>query len=170
MDRSVAVMADIAQSILDQLKIKSRLSGKDYQLHLQLFCQEEFLRRLERSPYKQNFILKGGLFLYSISGFQSRPTQDIDFLIKNLSNTEASIYEVLHSIFSKDEDSSFIRFELRRLEPIAEHRDYNGIRAKLVAHIKKTRTPFDVDMGVGDIIVPKPEIKSLPTQLKGWYW
>ena len=89
-------------------------------------------------------------------------------LIKNLSNTEASIYEVLHSIFSKDEDSSFIRFELRRLEPIAEHRDYNGIRAKLVAHIKKTRTPFDVDMGVGDIIVPKPEIKSLPTQLKGF--
>jgi len=40
-------MADIAQSVLDKLKIKARETGKSYQLLLQLFCQEEFLRRLE---------------------------------------------------------------------------------------------------------------------------
>ena len=91
-------MADIAQSILNRLKMKARSSGKNYQLLLQLFCQEEFLRRLECSDYKQNLILKGGLLLYCISGFQGRPTQDIDFLLKNLSNTEDSIL----SRFSED--------------------------------------------------------------------
>ena len=45
-------MPDIAQSILDRLKMKARSSGKDYQLVLQLFCQEEFLRRLEHSDYE----------------------------------------------------------------------------------------------------------------------
>jgi predicted nucleotidyltransferase component of viral defense system len=161
-------MADIAQSILDKLKIKARSTGKDYQLLLQLFCQEEFLRRLSRSEYRQNLILKGGLFLYCISGFQSRPTMDIDFLLRNLSNTEDSILKVIENVISTDTGSSIVNFEFLRLEPIAEHREYNGIRAKLVARIKNTRTPFDVDMGVGDIVVPKPEVKTLPTQLDGF--
>ena len=39
-------MADLAHLILDRLKNKSRSTGKDFQLTLQLFCQEEFLRRL----------------------------------------------------------------------------------------------------------------------------
>ncbi len=44
-------MADIAASVLARLKNKSRESGRSYQLCLQLFCQEEFLRRLDRSKY-----------------------------------------------------------------------------------------------------------------------
>jgi len=161
-------MPDIAQSILDRLKIKARSLGKDYQLLLQLFCQEEFLRKLECSNYSQNLILKGGLFLYYISCFQSRPTQDIDFLLKNLPNSEESILKVLENIFSINAASSVVNFELLCLEPIAEHRKYNGVRAKLLARIKNIRIPFDVDIGVGDIIIPKPEIKTLPTQLDGF--
>ena len=40
-------MADIAASVLTRLKNKANESGRSYQLCLQLFCQEEFLRRLE---------------------------------------------------------------------------------------------------------------------------
>lgn len=161
-------MADKAQSVLDKLKMKARSKGIDYQLLLQLFCQEEFLRRLSRSDYRQNLILKGGLFLYCISGFQSRPTMDIDFLLINLSNTKDSILKVIENVISPNDAASIVNFELLRLEPIAEHREYNGMRAKVIACIKNTRTPFDVDMGVGDIVVPKPEVKTLPTQLEGF--
>ena len=42
-------MADIAASVLARLKNKAAESGRSYQLCLQLFCQEEFLRRLEKS-------------------------------------------------------------------------------------------------------------------------
>jgi predicted nucleotidyltransferase component of viral defense system len=161
-------MADKAQSILDKLKTKARSKGIDYQFLLQLFCQEEFLRKLSRSDYKQNFILKGGLFLYYISGFQSRPTMDIDFLLKNLSNSENSIFKIIENIISTNDEDSIVNFELLQLEPIAEHREYNGMRAKLIARIKNTRTPFVIDIGVGDIVVPKPEVKILPTQLDGF--
>ena len=37
-------MADIAASVLARLKNKAAESGRGYQLCLQLFCQEEFLR------------------------------------------------------------------------------------------------------------------------------
>ena len=42
-------MVDIAASVLTRLKNKVQASGRSYQLCLQLFCQEEFLRRLEKS-------------------------------------------------------------------------------------------------------------------------
>ena len=44
-------MRDIAASVLDRLKNKARESGRNNQLCLQLFCQEEFLRKLEKSEY-----------------------------------------------------------------------------------------------------------------------
>jgi Zn-dependent peptidase ImmA (M78 family) len=46
----------------------------NYQQMLQLFFQEEFLRRLTKSPYAENLILKGGLFIYTLTNFQSRAT------------------------------------------------------------------------------------------------
>lgn len=75
-------MADIAASVLARLKNKAAESGRSYQLCLQLFCQEEFCSRLENSEYAENFVLKGGLFLYSITDFDSRVTVDVDFLLQ----------------------------------------------------------------------------------------
>lgn len=67
-------MTDQAASVLARLKNKAKASGISYQQCLQLFFQEEFLRRLAASPYKSNFILKGGLFIYTLSNFESRAT------------------------------------------------------------------------------------------------
>lgn len=80
-------MGDIAASVLAKLKNKAKESGRSYQLCLQLFCQEEFLRKLEKSKYVDNLILKGGLFIYSLTEFESRVTVDVDFLLKQISNT-----------------------------------------------------------------------------------
>ncbi len=67
-------MADIAVSVLARLKNKADESGRTYQLCLQLFCQEEFLRRLEKSKYADNLILKGGLFIYSVTSIPNSLT------------------------------------------------------------------------------------------------
>lgn len=80
-------MGDIAASVLAKLKNKAKESGRSYQLCLQLFCQEEFLRKLEKSKYVDNLILKGGLFIYSLTEFESRVTVDVDFLLKQIPNT-----------------------------------------------------------------------------------
>ena len=49
-------MADIAASVLAKLKNKAKASGISYQQCLQLFFQEEFLRRLAGSKYAENFV------------------------------------------------------------------------------------------------------------------
>ena len=158
-------MADIAASVLARLKNKAAESGRTYQLCLQLFCQEEFLRRLEKSKYADNLILKGGLFIYSVTNFHSRVTVDVDFLLRKVPNTPEELKPVLEDIIGTSTGNDFISFEIKEIAPIAVAKKYAGIGVSLVARIKNTRTPFSIDFGVGDVIVPKHEKRKIPTQL-----
>lgn len=158
-------MADIAASVLARLKNKAAESGRSYQLCLQLFCQEEFLRRLEKSKYAENLVLKGGLFLYSLTDFDSRVTVDVDFLLQQVPNTPEQLKSLLEEIITVPTGNDFVTFEIKDVAPIAVAKKYAGIGASIVARIKNTRMPFSIDFGVGDVIVPKQEKHQIPTQL-----
>ena len=158
-------MADIAASVLARLKNKAAESGRSYQLCLQLFCQEEFLRRLEKSKYAENLVLKGGLFLYSLTDFDSRVTVDVDFLLRQVPNTPEQLKSILEDIIAVPTGNDFVTFEIKDVAPIAVAKKYSGIGASIVSRIKNTRTPFSIDFGVGDVIVPKQEKRQIPTQL-----
>ena len=158
-------MADIAASVLARLKNKAAESGRSYQLCLQLFCQEEFLRRLEKSKYAENLVLKGGLFLYSLTDFDSRVTVDVDFLLRKISNTPEPLRGILEEIIAVHTGNDFVAFEIKDVAPIAVAKKYAGIGVSIVARIKNTCTPFGIDFGVGDVIVPKQEKRKIPTQL-----
>jgi len=158
-------MPDIAASVLAKLKNKAEKSGKSYNLCMQLFCQEEFLRRVEKSKYAENLVLKGGLFLYTLTHFDSRVTVDIDFLLKRIANTPERLRSMLEEIISISTGNDFIEYEIKRVSPIARTKKYSGISASLIAKIKNTQTPFNIDFGVGDVIVPHQEKRAIPTQL-----
>lgn len=158
-------MADIAASVLARLKNKAKESGRSYQLCLQLFCQEEFLRRLEKSKYAENLVLKGGLFLYSLTDFDSRVTVNVDFLLRQIPNTPEQLKGILEEVIAIQTGNDFVTFEIKDITPIAVAKKYAGMGASMVAHIKNTRTPFGIDFGVGDIIVPKQKKRKIPTQL-----
>ncbi len=158
-------MADIGASVLTRLKNKAAESGRSYQLCMQLFCQEEFLRRLEKSVYTENLVLKGGLFIYSITDYDSRVTADVDFLLRRMPNTPEQLKAILEEIIATDTGNDFITFEIKDVSPIAVAKKYAGIGASVVAKIKNTKTPFSIDFGVGDVIVPRPEKRKIPTQL-----
>ena len=158
-------MADMAASVLARLKNKAAESGRSYQLCLQLFCQEEFLRRLEKSKYAENLVLKGGLFIYSLTDFDSRVTVDVDFLLRKIPNTPEQLKSVLEEIIAVETGNDFVTFEIKDVAPIAVAKKYAGIGASVVARIKNTKTPFSIDFGIGDVIVPKQEKRKIPTQL-----
>ena len=158
-------MADIGASVLARLRNKAKETGRSNQLCMQLFCQEEFLRRLEKSKYADNFVLKGGLFLYTLTEFDSRVTVDVDFMLRKIPNTPDRLCEVIGEIIEADETNDFIAFEIKGVSPISINKQYPGIHADIVARIKNTRTPFGIDFGIGDVIVPGAKKRKLPTQL-----
>jgi predicted nucleotidyltransferase component of viral defense system len=161
-------MEDKAASVLTRLMIKSKETGRSYQLCLQLFCQEELLRRVALSKYTDNLILKGGMFIYTLSGFESRPTIDVDFLLQHIRNSQQNIEEMINEILRQDTGNDFIQFELKDISDISMTRKYHGVSVRLIGRIKNTRSPFSIDFGIGDVIVPKPEKRIIPTQLDGF--
>ena len=158
-------MPDIAASVLAKLRKKAIEQGIQFQQLLNLFCQEEFIRRLTLSRYREKLILKGGFLLYLISEFTTRPTMDADYLLKDYSNDFHSIEVLVNEIIGNSTGNDFIRFEVRSLEKIAEAKEYHGIRVNLMGLISNTKTPFCIDFGVGDIIVPSAIERTLPTLL-----
>ncbi|MDR0908236.1 MAG: nucleotidyl transferase AbiEii/AbiGii toxin family protein [Spirochaetaceae bacterium] len=160
-------MKDLGASLLAKLKNKSNGTSKDYQRTLLLFMQEEFLRRLSLSRYADNLILKGGLFIYTLSNFQSRTTVDTDFLAWHLDNQPSHMDSMVAEILSIPTDLSDVVFmEATPTKPIALEREYHGVRTQIIGHIKKARIVFDVDIGVGDVIVPEPEKLAIQPQLE----
>lgn len=162
-------MSDIAASVLGRLQNKAKETGRSYQLCLQLFCQEEFLRRLEKSRYKENFVLKGGLFLYSLTNFDSRVTVDIDFLLRRIPNTVEQAEFILKEIINTSVGNDFVTYKIIKIEPIAIKKKYIGVGVSLLAQIKNTKTTVDIDFGFGDVIVPHQTKCVIPTQLDGFY-
>lgn len=161
-------MKDQATSVLSKLRNISKQSGIPLQMHLQLFCQEEFLRKLSLSKYTNNFVLKGGLFIYTLTNFQSRATIDVDFLVRQLPATVIEMEQIINEILSVDTGNNFVTFEAGSFEEISPQRKYQGISCKIVGHIKNTKTPFSIDIGIGDIIIPNAQRRKIPVQLQGF--
>jgi predicted nucleotidyltransferase component of viral defense system len=162
-------MPDFGASILTKLKNKSISNGTPYQLCLQLFMQEEFLRRLAKSEHASNLILKGGLFIYNLTNFESRATVDIDFLLRRMNSDLESINKMINDVISTPTGyNDVVALTLEKIEQISPQRKYPGVSVQIIGKIKNVRVPFDVDLGVGDLIVPKAQKRAMQVQLDGY--
>lgn len=155
-------------SALARLRNQAKEEGISYQMSLQLFFQEEFLRRLSHSRYKDNLILKGGMFIYVLTEFDSRPTRDMDFMIRSLSNELSNIRTVMEEICGIQTDNDYIWLEVTGVEQITLEKQYPGVKTKFIGHINNVRVPFSVDVGIDDVIVPGAEIREIATRLEGF--
>lgn len=158
-------MADVAASVLAKLKNKAKAAGISYQQCLQLFMQEEFLRKLSKSGYDDTLILKGGLFIYTLTNFESRATIDVDFLLRSVSNSLDEVKALILKILATPTGNDYIEMTAKGFEEISLQRKYHGISTQIIGKIKNVRIPFNVDMGVGDVIVPRAEQRTIHTQL-----
>ena len=158
-------MADIAASVLAKLRNKAKAAGISYQQCLQLFMQEEFLRRLSKSGLKKFLVLKGGLFIYTLTNFESRATIDVDFLLRDMSNSINVVETLIDEILKVPTGNDYIEMTASSFEEISPQRKYHGISAQIIGKIKNVRVPFNIDMGIGDVIVPHAMEQKIQTQL-----
>lgn len=158
-------MTDKAESVLAKLRNKAKEAGISYQQCLQLFLQEEFLRRLSQSEYKDSLVLKGGLYIYTLTNFESRATIDVDFLLRNFSNSIEDVKLLIDKIINTSTGNDYIVMTAKGFEEISPQRKYHGISVQIIGQIKNVQVPFNVDIGVGDVIVPGEEQHTINTQL-----
>lgn len=139
--------------------IKKKSKGNNnlaHHLH-QMFFFEHVLMRLEKSKYRDNIILKGGVLLSSIIGEDLRTTKDIDATLKSLPLNIDSIRNIFEEILSIDIDDN-VNFEIVNIKDIRLEDEYGGFRINVKGTFDKIRTNFFIEITAGDIITPR-EIK-----------
>lgn len=92
-------MADIAASVLTRLKNKAQASGRSYQLSLQLFCQEEFLRRLKNQNMQKILFLKADYLSIRLPNLTAE-LQSMLIFLRQMPNTPEQLRVVLEEIIA----------------------------------------------------------------------
>lgn len=141
-----------------QLKafIKNKAAEKHIsaQLVMQNYMLERLLERISLSPYRSNFILKGGFLVSALVGLDSRATMDLDTTIKGFTLTHESIQAIFAEICAVQVDDD-VQFELASISDIREGDEYPGIRVALKANYPPISVPLTVDVTTGDRITPR---------------
>ena len=157
---------NIDQSVKDRLKNIAKSSGRDYNFVSIQYMHERFLARLEKSEFKERFILKGALLLLAYGIPRVRPTKDIDFLGDHLSNQTDEIESAIRQIAEIELDDGVMFYAGQiEIDEITKDADYTGIRVRLTATVGGDYQRLQIDIGFGDIIVHGPVEMSYPAML-----
>jgi predicted nucleotidyltransferase component of viral defense system len=160
------VTTGLARSVETRLVRHAHALGIDPNLVLARYAAERLLYRLSRSPHSGRFVLKGALMLLVWLGEEIRPTRDADLLgfgALDAGSLRATFTDLCASVVEPDG----LEFDARslRVDPIRPLDAYGGQRITLLAHLGKARLRVQVDVGIGDAVVPEAEWIDYPSLL-----
>ena len=144
-----------SMQVKDKLKNITLKRNLDFNTLLRLYMYDRFIERLALSKYRDNFILKGGFYLSTLFGLESRSTKDIDTAIKDANFNRENIEKMIKSIISIDiNDGALINFV--DISNIREEDEYGGFRVILNIKFDTIKENLQIDIATGDPITPKP--------------
>jgi len=147
------------------------LSGGDSdkaQYLIRNYMMERFLERISLSKYGNNFILKGGILVASVSGLDMRATMDIDASVKSLSLDKDFIRTVIEEIADIDVDDG-IFFAVQSIIDIMADTDYQGVRLVIEASLDRLRQHIKIDISTDDVITPAAKEYSYKLMFENRY-
>ena len=120
---------------------------------LRIYMMERFLERVSLSPYRDNFIIKGGILVTSMVGTFLRSTMDIDTTIRSQALTADTVKRLIGEIKDIDPGDGVV-FEIKDVVSIMDEMEYPGIRVNMNAKMGGMVTPVKIDIFTGDTITP----------------
>lgn len=137
-----------------RIKSLAQKNHADARILMRIFMMDRFLERVSVSPYRDHFIIKGGILVTSLIGVTLRSTMDIDASIKNEELSEEHLLRMLTEISAIDLDDG-ITFRVKRAEQIMDEMEYPGIRVAMEAALGPMPIPLKLDISTGDVITPR---------------
>lgn len=148
------------------LRKQARAQGRPTAELIQLYAREGFLTRLERSEHRSRLVLKGGVLPAAFD--LRRPTRDIDFLALEVDNEPAAVGRLITEVAEVDVDDG-LEFLVETLDAsvIRDNDIYPGVRVRLEVRLATGRLRLQVDVNVGDPVVPGATPTEIPPILPG---
>ena len=160
------ILKNKAASNREKLLNIARAQKINFDALLLRFMQERLLYRLSVSKYKARIVLKGGLLLTCYDLPFLRATRDMDFLAKQIDQRPELMKDMFKDIL-KQPCADGVSFDLAALavDNIKKGSDSVGIRIKIKASLEQATKILQIDIGFGDIIIPRPLTMTFPTLL-----
>ncbi|MBM0104865.1 nucleotidyl transferase AbiEii/AbiGii toxin family protein [Steroidobacter sp. S1-65] len=156
----------LARSLQVKLAQHAKRISADPNLVLTRYAVERYLYRLSRSAHSEKFVLKGALLMLAWMGDSFRATRDADMLGFGDVSPEslAGIFAEICTVPVEPDAMTYLA-DTMRLEPIRIDDDYGGHRVTLMARMGAARLRVQIDIGVGDAVVPAPQWIEYPSLL-----
>jgi len=153
-------------SVQVRLVQHAKATGIDPNVVLARYAAERFLYRLSRSRYADRFVLKGALMMLVWLGETIRPTRDADLLGFGEVSQE-SLARIFTDVCNLNVEADGLQYlpSSIRIAPIRPEDAYGGFRATIRALLGSARLHVQVDVGIGDAVVPEPEWLEYPSLL-----
>lgn len=155
-----------AASMFARLRALARDRNVDMQFVLRRYAIERLLARLEASPHRERFILKGAMLFTVWLDDPFRPTQDLDLLGQGdpaIDAVKSAFADVCR--IPIEMDGLTFNVGALRAEAIREDQAYGGVRVRTAAMLGRTRIPVQIDVGFGDVVTPQAQDLEFPPLL-----
>lgn len=149
------------------LQNRARAEGRGTQELLTLYVAERWLARLSASPYRDQFVLKGGMLLAAFDA--RRPTADMDALARGFANDVATVVSRVVAVASHQVPDDGVDFRLRTVTSrVIRGQDlYSGVRISMDCALASAIVKLRLDVNFGDPITPQPQEVELPALRPG---
>ena len=147
-------MIHTARQLKDLVRNLAMSTGIEVHVLIRRYMMERLMERIALSPYKDSFILKGGMLVSALVGVDNRATMDIDATVKGLPVTASDMERILTEIVTIPIDDG-VQFRIRGSSDIMEEMEYSGVRISMEALLENSITPLKLDISTGDAITPR---------------
>ena len=153
-------------SVRARLANLAKARREDFQFVLTRYALERLLYRLSRSKHRDRFVLKGAMLFQLWTSQSHRPTRDLDLLGRGdlTADTARTVFSDVCREAVPDDGLHFDAATIQ-VEEVREDQEYRGMRVKFQATLAAARLPIQIDIGIGDVVTPKPDVAEYPTLL-----
>ena len=140
---------NVAASVLERLRNKSKSSGAPFQQVLQQYAIERFLHRISKSKHAKGVVLKGALLLKTIGTDQAELADGVhllDGVVKEVGERDG---RAVPAILRRDPGVHFRGDELRRViqedsDRVGHHERWHLVR-KILLKIEQSRADLCIE-------------------------
>lgn len=145
------------------LQNQARRQKRGTQELLTMYIVERWLSRMSRSPYAEDFILKGGMLLASFG--TRRPTVDADALARNMASDQETVARRVVEIAAIEDPDDGVEFlpETATTAVIRDDALYSAVPVTMTARLATAQVKLRLDINFGDPVTPAPRIVALPS-------
>ncbi|MBT4815488.1 MAG: nucleotidyl transferase AbiEii/AbiGii toxin family protein [Lentisphaerae bacterium] len=157
---------NISKSVHQRLLNIRDTTGEQFNHLLLRYGLERLLYRIQAAGHAETFVLKGAMLFALWHDVPGRSTRNIDLLgLGDL--THGRLRAIFADACTAKVEDDGLHFDPTsvKIDDIRDDQEYHGVRVRLLGFLGRARLAIQIDVGLGDAVIPEPREIEYPAIL-----